>query len=49
MRLVGSIPFVVIEMWMKESGAKMGSKEFQEYVKKKLTSGEFSKLIANGY
>ena len=49
MRLVGSIPFVVIEMWMKESGAKMGSKEFQEYVKKKLSSGEFSKLIANGY
>ena len=49
MRLAGSIPFVVIEMWMKESGAKMGSKEFQEYVKKKLSSGEFSKLIANGY
>tara|TARA_B100000035_G_scaffold313549_1_gene327527 strand:- start:825 stop:1106 length:282 start_codon:yes stop_codon:yes gene_type:complete len=49
MRLVGSIPFVVIEMWMKECGAKLGSKEFQEYVKKKLTSGEYSKLIANGY
>ena len=49
MRLVGSIPFVVIEMWMKECGAKLGSKEFQEYVKKKLTSGEFSKLIANGF
>tara|TARA_B000000557_G_scaffold229416_1_gene201553 strand:+ start:3357 stop:3638 length:282 start_codon:yes stop_codon:yes gene_type:complete len=49
MRLVGSIPFVVIEMWMKECGAKIGSAEFKEYVKKKLTSGEFSKLIANGY
>ena len=49
MRLVGSIPFVVVEMWMKECGAKIGSPEFQEYVKKKLTSGEFSKLIANGY
>ncbi len=49
MRLVGSIPFVVIEMWMKECGAKLGSQEFNEYVKKKLTSGEFSKLIANGY
>jgi hypothetical protein len=49
MRHVGSVPFVVIEMWMKECGAKLGSQEFNEYVKKKLTSGEFSKLIANGY
>ena len=49
MRMVGSIPFVVIEMWMKECGAKLGSQEFNEYVKKKLTSGEFSKLIAHGY
>ena len=46
--LAGSIPFVVIEMWMKE-GAKLGSQEFNEYVKKKLMSGEFSKLVANGY
>ena len=49
MRLAGRIPFVVVEMWMKESGLKLGSPEFSEYVKKKLMSGEFSKLIANGY
>ena len=49
MRLAGSIPFVVAEMWSRECGAKIGSKEFAEYVKKKLMSGEFSKLIANGY
>lgn len=49
MRLAGSIPFVVIEMWMKECGAKLGSQEFAEYVKKKLMSGDYSKLIANGY
>jgi hypothetical protein len=49
MRLAGSVPFVVIEMWMRESGLKLGSPEFAEYVKKKLMSGEFSKLIANGY
>jgi len=49
MRLAGSIPFVVVEMWIKESGLKLGSKEFAEYVKKKLMSGDFSKLIANGY
>ena len=49
MRLAGSIPFVVVEMWIRESGLKLGSQEFAEYVKKKLMSGEFSKLIANGY
>ena len=46
MRLAGSIPFVVIEMWMKECGAKIGSQELNEYIKKKLMSGEFSKLVA---
>ena len=49
MRLAGTIHFVVVEMWLKESGLKLGSKEFSEYVKKKLMSGDFSKLIANGY
>ena len=49
MRLAGSVPFVVIEMWMKESGLKLGSPEFAEYVKKKLMSGDFGKLIANGF
>tara|TARA_E500000081_G_scaffold67167_1_gene69167 strand:+ start:10426 stop:10701 length:276 start_codon:yes stop_codon:yes gene_type:complete len=49
MRLAGSIPFVVIEMWMKECGAKLGSQELNAYIKKKLMSGEFSKLVANGY
>ena len=38
MRLAGSIPFVVIEMWMKECGAKLGSQELNEYIKKKLMS-----------
>jgi len=49
MRLVSSIPFVVAEMWARECGSKIGSQEFLEYVKKKLMSGDFSKLIANGY
>ena len=49
MRLAGSIPFVVAEMWARECGSKIGSQEFGEYVKKKLMSGDFSKLIANGY
>ena len=49
MRLVGSIPYVVIEQWMEECGAKIGSQELNEYIKKKLMSGDYSKLIANGY
>jgi len=49
MRLAGSIPFVVVEMWMNECGAKLGSQELSEYIKKKLMSGDYSKLIANGY
>ena len=47
MRLAGSVPFVVIEMWMRESGCKLGSPEFNEYCKKQLMSGNYSKLIAN--
>lgn len=49
MRHVGQIPFVVVEAWMRESGLKLGSKEFAEYVKKKLLSGEYSKLLVHGY
>ena len=49
MRHVGQIPFVVVEMWLRESGLKLGSQEFAEYVKKKLMSGDYSKLIVHGY
>lgn len=49
MRHVGSIPHVVVEMWMNECGAALGSQELNEYIKKKLMSGEYSKLIAHGY
>jgi len=49
MRHVGQIPFVVVEMWLKESGLRLGSQEFAQYVKKKLMSGDFSKLIVHGY
>ena len=49
LRLAGSVDFATIEQWMKESGCKLGSQEFAEYVKKKLMSGEFSRFIANGF
>ena len=46
MRLAGSIPFVIAEMWAKECGAKIGSQEFLAYVKKKLLSGDFSSGVS---
>jgi hypothetical protein len=49
MRLAGSIPFLVCEIWQRECGARIGTQEFLAYSKKKLQSGEFSKLIANGF
>lgn len=49
MRHVGQIPFVVVEMWLRESGLRLGSQEFAQYVKKKLMSGDYSKLIVHGY
>ena len=33
--LAGSIPFVVIEMWMKECGAKLGSEELNDTLGRK--------------
>lgn len=41
-RKLGSIPFVIADQWSRECGAGIGSKEFAEYAKKKLMSGEFS-------
>lgn len=49
MRHVMSVPFVVVEMWMQESGTSFGSHEFAEYAKKKLLSGDYSKLMVHGY
>jgi len=49
MRHVGQIPLALAEDWSRQCGAKIGSREFGEYVKKKLMSGEFSKLVVHGY
>lgn len=43
-RKVGSIPFVVAEQWMKECGAPIASKEFNEYAKKKLRDSNYAYL-----
>jgi len=49
-RHVGRIPFVVLEQWLKESGkTRITDPEFQEYIKKKLMGGDFTKLLVHGY
>lgn len=48
-RLVGSIPGTLAAQWALECKAAPGTKEFLEYVKKKLLSGNYSKLIVEGY
>lgn len=44
---LGSVPLVVAQIWAKECGAPMGTREFAQYGKKKLMSGEYAKLQAN--
>ncbi len=48
-RHVCGIPFVELEKWLHESGLRLGSQEFAEYIKKKIISGDYSKLIVHGY
>lgn len=43
-RYLGSVPLIVCEIWSKECGAAPGTREFAEYAKKKIMSGEFAKL-----
>lgn len=48
-RLVGTIPGTMAAQWALECKSAPGTKEFLEYVKKKLQSGDYSKLIVEGY
>lgn len=43
-RYLGSVPLIVCEIWAKECGSSVGTREFLEYANKKLHSGEFAKL-----
>lgn len=49
LRHVCQIPFVELEKWLHESGLRLGSVEFAEYIKKKIISGDYSKLVVHGY
>ena len=48
-RLAGRVPMVVMEQWMRECGANLGSKELNAYVKRKLMDGDFARLRVRGY
>lgn len=48
-RRAGSIPYVIAEQWSRECGAAIGTKEFGEYVKKKLMDGDWAKLRVRGF
>lgn len=47
MRYVGSIPVLIANQWSAECGAAIGTREFAEYVEKKLLSSDFSKLVVD--
>lgn len=49
MRLAGRVPMVIMEQWMRECGASLGSPELNAYVKRKLMDGEFARFRVRGY
>lgn len=48
MRLLGRIDMVTAEQWSRECGAAIGSKEFAQYCKRKIMSGDFAKFRIQG-
>ena len=48
-RLAGRVPLVIMEQWMRECGASLGSQELNAYVKRKLMDGEFARFRVRGY
>jgi hypothetical protein len=43
-RYLGSAPIIVAQIWAKLCGAAPGTREFAEYARKQLSSGEYAKL-----
>jgi hypothetical protein len=43
---LGSAPLLVCQIWAKESGTRVGTREFTEYARGKLMSGDYSKFKA---
>jgi hypothetical protein len=47
-RWVGSVPLVLAEQWSKDCGAAIGTKEYAQFVKKKLADPDFKNLLVRG-
>jgi len=43
-RYMGSAPLIVARIWAKMCGSAPGTREFAEFARKQLTSGEYAKL-----
>lgn len=41
---LGSVPLLVCQIWAKESGTRVGSREFTKYARQKLTTGDYAKF-----
>ena len=44
---IGSVPLTLCQQWATESGAKVFTKQWQEYAKKQLNKPEYGKLNPN--
>lgn len=49
LRLVGTVPMVIAEQWARECGERVGTQGFSEYLKRKLQSGEFARLVVGKF
>lgn len=48
-RFVARVPLVLAEQWSRECGAGIGTQEFGVYMKSKIQSAEYKKLMVKGY
>jgi len=48
-RKVASIPATIIEQWSKECGCAAGTKEFDEYMNRKLLDGDNAAFLIKGF
>lgn len=46
-KLLASVDPITATNWARESGTRVGTREFIEYAKKKLMSGDYSKFVVN--
>ena len=49
MKHIARVPKIFIEQWLKESGLRMGTREFLDYIKKKINDPDYEAFkVTNG-